>query len=408
MNEPTPHTSLDGPAAAIRALMTRLRPVSTEAVRLESAAARFLAQDAVTDRPSPASDVSAMDGYALRLADARLGRLPIAGELPIGQPPRPLPARSCLRIVTGAPVPADADVVVKREDVEEYADTIRISAEAVARLKLGENIRRRGDNAPAGAPLARSGDLVTPALAGGGLATFGLAEVRVHRAIGIAIISTGDEVLDVQATPTEWQLRDGNGPALRALFAGRPWASVSMHERVGDDEGAIRAAIARAVESCDAVLLSGGVSMGHRDFVPAAIRAVGGEVVYHKLPQRPGRPMLGAVVGDSRVIFGLPGNPLSVLTTAVRIALPVLRRLAGSGGESPDGSQAVVEVVNAGDKAIDLWWFRPVRLTGNGRAELVPMTGSGDVIAMAASGGFVEVPPGGSGRGPWPYYPWAG
>jgi molybdopterin molybdotransferase len=127
--------------------------------------------------------------------------------------------------------------------------------------------------------------------------------------------------------------------------------------------------------------------------------------VFHKLPQRPGKPMLGAVVGDSKIICGLPGNPMSVLVTASRIALPVLHHLAGRCGIRPSHA---IRLTNADAKAIDLWWHRPVRMTDTGCAELVQSMGSGDVIAIAGSDGFVELPPGASGSGPWPYLSWTG
>lgn len=387
-------------------MIERIRAVDVQSVPLEHATGRILAEDATTDRPSPASDVSAMDGYALRRTDMHgTTAIPIAGELMIGRAPSSLPAGACLRIVTGAPVPQEADAVVKREDVIESPEAIRFTPELAARIRAGENIRRRGDNGPPGTLIARAGARITPALAGA-LATFGHADVRVHRPIRVAIISTGDEVLDVRAMPTDWQLRDSNGPTLRALVGSNAWAEVAMCERVGDDESLIRRTLAAAVERCDAVLLSGGVSMGHRDFVPEAIGAIGGTVIYHKLPQRPGKPMLGAVVGDSKVIFGLPGNPMSVLVTAVRIALPVLRALAGVASPIPD--PRVVALADPDAKSVDLWWSRPVRLGEDGRACIVAAQGSGDVVSIANSDGFVEFPPGASGPGPWPYYPWTG
>jgi molybdopterin biosynthesis enzyme len=118
--------------------------------------------------------------------------------------------------------------------------------------------------------------------------------------------------------------------------------------------------------------------------------------------------MLGAVVGDSKVIFGLPGNPMSVLVTAVRIALPVLRALAGASRPIPD--PRVVSIADPDAKSADLWWYRPVRIMDDGRAALVAAQGSGDVVSIAHSDGFVEFPPGASGVGgaAWPYYPWTG
>jgi molybdopterin biosynthesis enzyme len=143
--------------------------------------------------------------------------------------------------------------------------------------------------------------------------------------------------------------------------------------------------------------------MGDRDFVPRALEILGAAVVFHRLPQRPGRPVLGALLADGKPVLALPGNPLSVLVTARRIATPVLSRLAGLVQALPPPSVTL----DASDvRALDLWWHRLVRLTGPGRASLVEAASSGDFVAGARSAGFVETPPGATGTGPWPFYAW--
>jgi len=152
------------------------------------------------------------------------------------------------------------------------------------------------------------------------------------------------------------------------------------------------------------VLLTGGVSAGQYDFVPGVVAALGAKTVFHRLPLRPGGPILGAVGPDGQAILGLPGNPVSVLVTARRLARTVLRHLAGFACASCP--VPVVRVTNDDGRTLNLWWYRLVRLTGPGVAELVPAQGSGDVVALARSDGFVEIPPNASGAGPWPYYGW--
>jgi molybdenum cofactor synthesis domain-containing protein len=184
----------------------------------------------------------------------------------------------------------------------------------------------------------------------------------------------------------------------------RAWTELSEQRRIGDDPAALRDAAQSLLRGADALLLTGGVSMGPRDFIPAVLAELGARVVFHRLPQRPGKPILGAVLPDGRPILGLPGNPQSVMVTARRFGLPVLARLAGL---REPGFPWPARLEGAGETRIDLWWHRLARVVGPGVVEAVDGRGSGDVSAAARSDGFCEVPPGQSGPGPWPFYPWS-
>lgn len=393
----------DSPAAAVEALAGRLSPVEVETVGLERAAGRVLAAALAADRPSPAIDVSAMDGYALRLDEAkRGGRITVAGEARIGEAPPEMPSSGAVRIMTGAAVPPGADLVVRRERVAESAQEIEIEPDVAASLAQGANVRRRGENIGAGETVIEPGGVIDAATIGA-LAHFGCAEVAVHRCVRIGVIVTGDEVEDVGAALPDWRLRDSNGPALAALLGAPGWAAVAPPRRAPDEREALRRAVESSVNGVDALFLTGGVSAGDRDYVPDVLRQVGAEIVFHKLPQRPGKPVLGAVVDGRVPVLGLPGNPVSVLVTARRMGAPALRRLAGV-VRTP--SSPLVELVNPDDKRLDLWWHRLVSVESPGRAALTPGRGSGDVAAAARSDGFVEIPPGEAGAGPWPYRPW--
>lgn len=390
------------PAAALDAFLPRLAPVAAESVPLADAGGRILAEPVAADRPSPAVDVSAMDGYAVRAAEAAAAeQLPIAGRALIGREPPTLPPGACIHIVTGAPIPPGADAVIRREDVTEAPDHIRLSPEARA-VRPGTSIRRRGENAPEGAAILEPGLELTPA-AIGALAAFGVVRPRVRRGVRVAILTTGDEVVDPAETPTPWCLRNSNGYALQALFSRRRWSEVAYATHVPDDPASLERAFREALERCDAVIATGGVSMGDRDYVPAAVRAVGGEVVFHRIPQRPGKPILGAMLKDGRPILALPGNPVSVLVTARRMATAVLERLAGITKPTPPETARIAD----DGKRLDLWWHRLVRLTGPGEATLIDGRGSGDIPGAAGADGFVEIPPHEGGPGPWPFYSWA-
>ncbi|MCC6678525.1 MAG: molybdopterin molybdotransferase MoeA [Phycisphaerales bacterium] len=390
------------PAEASDALLPHIRPVQTEDGSCFTAAGRVLAAALHTDRPSPPADVSAMDGFALRCADAALGRLPIAGEVRIGRAPPPLPPAACLRIVTGGGVPTGADVVIRREDISESGGEVRLDAAAASRLSPGHNIRRQGENAPPGALVAEAGSLVTPAVSSA-LAAFGAGRVRVFRPLSVAILTTGDELTEVAATPSPWQIRDSNGPALLSLFTGCPWISDIRPVHIPDEPELLDRELRAALGWADAILITGGVSAGHRDHVPAALTAQGVRTIFHRVPQRPGMPVLGAATPDGRPVFGLPGNPLSVMVTARRMAWPALARRAGV---SRVAAPAAVTIANPDARTIPLWWHRSVRLDQPGRAELIDSRGSGDLVSAAHADGFVEIPPGAAGPGPWPFFAW--
>ncbi|MGA2498331.1 MAG: molybdopterin molybdotransferase MoeA [Tepidisphaeraceae bacterium] len=390
----------ESPADALAALLGQVQPVGIEVLAWSDAVGRVLAEPLIADRDSPPCDVSAMDGYAVRLNDLAAASLRVAGAVAIGSPPPDLPAARALRIVTGAAVPRGADAVVPREDVREMPDQIVVRWQGVL---PGQHIRRRGENLPAGQPALCKGSVIhAPAAAA--MASFGASRVSVHRKVRAGVLVTGDELLPIEATPQPWQIRDANGPALHALLAACPRVAIENRAHVPDNAARLQAQLARVLDDCDLVLLTGGVSMGNRDYVPWAVQDAGARIVFHKLPIRPGKPVLGAIGARGQVILGLPGNPVSVLTAACRFAGPVVQCL--SGADRNADARAVVTLQNPDGKEISMWWSRLVRLAGTGTAELLTNCGSGDMVAAARSDGFVEVPPGQSGAGPWPFFRW--
>ncbi|MDZ4756283.1 MAG: molybdopterin molybdotransferase MoeA [Phycisphaerae bacterium] len=411
--------SCASPAEAVRLMGEALRGLSSEGeserVALSCARGRVLSESVRADRDSPAIDVSAMDGFAVRFADieAMSGQLAldVHHEAAIGAPPRTLKAGTAMRIVTGAPVPVGADTVIRYEDVIEDAGAVRLAI-APGRVERGASIRRQGENAAAGSEVMRSGLLINAAMIGA-LASFGIDRVPVVRRVRVAIITTGDELVPPGAPVHPWQLRDSNGPVLRAMLEARPWIETAPATHVADDPDAIETAVRDAVRSADAVLMTGGVSMGHRDFVPRAVAAIGARTVFHTVAQRPGKPMFAAVFergeGTARTdaavpILGLPGNPLSVMVTARRLALPIVATLAGI---SQASLSAPARRVGDPDSAtIALWWHRLVQECDGGEVALIAGRGSGDLAAAAASSGFIEVPPGGAIGAMMPYYAW--
>ncbi len=376
--------------------------VEQEIVDVSSVAGRVLAEPLLADRDSPSLAVSAMDGYAIRTADLSLGRLPISGTCPAGSAPLKLEPGTAIRIFTGAPIPQGADCVLKREDTQENADTVVFDSQSTE-YQLGQHIRYQGANGKAGDVILDTGTLLTPnAMAGA--ASFGARQLSVRRKLRVGIINTGDELVPAGQPALPWQIRDSNGPTLESMLKTQSWIELVFRQQVADQPERVANSIRDGLSGVDALLLTGGVSMGDCDFVPQAIESFGGRIVFHRLPIRPGRPVLGALSREGKLIMGLPGNPVSVAVTARRLACPMLRRAAGfSRNQVPAPN---VTLANPDQKTLDLVWFRLVSIDDCGQATLVDSQGSGDIVSLARSDGFIEIPPHASGPGPWRYVAW--
>jgi molybdopterin molybdotransferase len=389
------------PAAAIELLASRLTPIGTEELATPDATGRVLARDVRLDRDSPACDVSAMDGFAVRAKELKAGALPIAGECRIGEEPETLHTGKALRIYTGSPVPDGAEAVIRLEHVVEANGAIKLLDGKSVRV--GEDIRRCGENASAGSVVLTQGAELTAA-AIGAIATVGLTVIPVHRRLSITVITTGNELAQLDEGELKpWRLRDSNGPVLAAMLGAAPWVESVKRMHATDSLDSLKMAIASALGGSDAVVLTGGVSKGAYDFVPDAIRAAGGEVAFHRIRARPGQPSLGAIV-EGKPVVGLPGNPLAVLTAGRWLLTPILKRLAGFAAYNPPAPQITLEAWTG--KPQSLTWWRPVTLTAPGVAKLAALQGSGDVCGPAMSDGFVEVPTDRNDLGPYSYYPW--
>ena len=416
-------SDISSPQAAIDAVCARLTSITTETVPLTKSCGRILAKTLQADRDSPALDLSSMDGFAIKISDIAIMAsetgLPIATnstheqyEARIGHPPIAMPAAYAVRIVTGAPIPLGSDLVVRHEDVLRKGDCARLTIDP-ASIKSGANIRRQGENAKCGVEIAQAGHLISAATIGA-LASFGVAQVQVHRRVRVAIVITGDELVSIDDSVQPWQIRDSNGPVIQALLGTRAWIEIISCVHAVDDADSLTATLTLAMKSSDVVILTGGVSMGHRDFVPQVVSQLGAETIFHKLPQRPGRPMMAAVRPASAtnapcLILGLPGNPISVMTTARRLGIPMLGAIAGL---SRHELAPTKREISSGDQTtLAMWWFRLVgeRLGADGSRELYLLSGkgSGDVANAATSVGFVEIAPSDATLGFQNFYAWA-
>jgi molybdopterin molybdotransferase len=314
---------VDVAGAAIRAC---LAPVSgVERVATRAALGRVLAQDIVPSINVPAHDNSAMDGYAVRAADLKPGGECALREIGTALAGRAfhgaLGAGECVRIMTGAVMPAGADTVVIQELVRSENGRIVVPAGQ----KAGQHVRHAGEDLRAGAPVLRAGHPVRPAELGL-MASLGMAEVSVRRRLRVAFFSTGDELASIGAPLGEGQVYDSNRYTLYGMLA-RLGVEILDMGVVRDDPAALEAAFSSAAANADVVITSGGVSVGEADFVRQLMGRLG-EVLFWKIAMRPGRPMAFGRIG-SAVLFGLPGNPVAVMVTFYAFVRNALLHMSG-------------------------------------------------------------------------------
>ena len=389
--------------AKIEQLKSHLQIAGVERLATPTSAGRVTAQDLCAFRDSPSTDVSAMDGYAVRWSDIDDQPLPVTGTATAGSPSLQLASKTAIRVFTGGPVPPQAECVVRREDCIESPSQVAIQVPRDS-IAINQNIRRQGENAKAGDLVIPRGSLLSPCRFAGAMTFSSNPELEVYKKVRVAIINTGDELIEFGQHIEPWQIRDSNGPFLESMLANYPWVQTERSQ-VADQRDKTEQAIRERLAQCDVLLLTGGVSMGDTDYVPDSIRSVGGQIVFHRIPIRPGRPMLGAYGPNGQLILGLPGNPLSVAVTFRRYAMDLVRYVAGfSNAESVPS----IQLESDDSKTIDLTWFRLVSLNEAGRLKLVSSLGSGDIASLIKSDGFAEIPPNSPAAGIRKYYGWWG
>jgi molybdopterin molybdotransferase len=368
-----------------------------EPVPLDAALGRVLAAEALVDRDLPPFDRVTRDGVALRAADARSAsaatpaRLRVVGEVPAGgRFDGSVGPGECVSIYTGAPMPAGADAVVMVEDIARDGDDALVLR---APDGPGQWVVARGAEARAGdRALAPGVHLGPPQLAL--LATLGVARPLCTAPPRVAILSTGDEIVPVSATPGPSQIRNSNAVSLAAQVQ-RAGGLVVGTGHAGDEAGALRATIERLLPDADVLLLSGGVSMGKYDLVEDVLAGLGGRQIWNGVAIRPGKPAVFGEVAE-RWFFGLPGNPLSTMVTFELFAAPAIAALAGRPDADHGPRLALVRLAKpVGGKPLPLAQFVPARLVGDepGRVEPLTTQGSGDLPAMARADGWIVVPP---------------
>ncbi|MWJ29002.1 molybdopterin molybdenumtransferase MoeA [Halomonas sp. ZH2S] len=309
--------------------------MDTETLPLSQAAGRVLAISALAALDLPSEDNSAMDGYAMRLAELEQSQrqgdgLPVLVRVPAGAGVMSLPSGGCARIFTGAPVPQGADVVVPQERVHcDEQGRVHVAQE----VTLGANIRRRGEEARYGDLVLAAGERLSPA-AIGLLASHGIAEVVVKRRLRVALLSTGDELIEPGTPRVPGQVYNSNAAMLKALLA-EQGCEVVDKGIIADTAEALRVALSQARDSADMVICTGGVSVGEEDHVRPVLDALG-SLYFHGIALKPGKPFTFGTLHDVSVagvpLIGLPGNPVASLVGWQFLTLPFVQ---GCQGRSP-------------------------------------------------------------------------
>ncbi|MFM7023382.1 MAG: gephyrin-like molybdotransferase Glp [Flavobacteriales bacterium] len=297
---------------------------------LKDAVGFVLAEDVISPINTPPFDQSAMDGYAFRFADWTPGKeLILAGEVAAGDTVEDtVTAGSAYRIFTGAPVPAGADTVVMQEKVALTSNGILINDNI---LQVAANVRPRGSETQKGELAMSASTLLTPA-AIGYLANLGFTEVIVHNAPRISVIITGKELQQPGSSLPEGKVYESNSYGLSAALKQQGLFAKIVF--VGDEKEATKKSISEALQQSDLLLLTGGISVGDYDFVNESLSECNVEKIFHKIKQKPGKPLYFGRK-DDQLIFGLPGNPAAVLTCFYEYVLPCLRALKGEKNNGP-------------------------------------------------------------------------
>jgi len=362
----------------------------TEYVPITSAAGRILRRPVPADRDLPPFDRVMMDGIAL--ASAALGngnrRFKIESTALPGRPPLALsePASGCIQVMTGAVLPQGCDTVVPFEEIKISGDYADIAPDLG--IEAGDNVHHRASDLNKGDILLPAGKRLTPnhiALA----ASTGQTEVCVARPPRIAVVSNGDELVDLGHPVHPFQIRPINNYGIRAVLHARAFPEVHVFH-TPDDRDAILTVLNTVLDNFDLLIISGGVSMGRFDYVPSVLQELGVQKIFHKVRERPGKPLWFGMFRNNKPVFALPGNPVSSMVCLHRYVLPHTEHAMGLRQTSEETAVLARPV----DFEPPLTFFPPVKTSvveGILTAEPVKYNNSGHFAALSESNGFIEL-----------------
>lgn len=382
---------------ADRLVVENVPSPQSERIDTANATGRVLQESVKAERDAPPFDRVMMDGYAIQYQEFLSGEFDIKGIALAGHPPPNLEQETdCIEVTTGSPLPQGTNVIVPVEDCICEGTMMRLRAGVSPREN--QYIHSKGSDGLAGREVLPTGiTLGPPELAI--LATEGVSEVTVSKVPRIVLVTTGDEiVLDGSEVRPE-QIRGSHMEALRSLFIAFPGIEFSR-VHAADEEDDLKSKLEASLARADIVLITGGVSRGRKDLVPGMLKELGVKQLFHRVCQRPGKPLWFGK-REETLVFGLPGNPISTLISARRYVFPVLEKWMGE-NLKPALRLPVAGVLEALN---EFYRFIPVCI-GAGGLEADPFATSGSLHSLAGTAGFVEVPPIGESADQFNFYPW--
>ena len=375
--------------AALQVILAEMPAFGIATVRLDAAIGRILRQSVHAERDQPPFDRVMMDGIAISFADfdGGLRRYPIQSTQSAGDPALMLEGGNCIEIMTGASLPDNADCIVPVERTT-VADNIA-ELETDYQAKQHQFIHARGSDHTHGTELLMSGSRISPmdiAI----IASCGFADIAVSEIPSVAVISTGNELIPAGEPIDAHQIRMSNGPAIIAMLHDHGYDDC-QHEHIVDDKELLQERIASHLQSSKVLVLSGGVSMGKADYIPQVLDELGVRVVFHKISQRPGKPMWFGIGPNNQAVFALPGNPVSTLVCCRQYVIPALNAASGNAATRLVFANLATEVIFKPQ----LTCFLPVKIVSaiDGKQLALPVhtNTSGDFASLSGTDGYVEL-----------------
>lgn len=375
---------------ADKMILAQMQDFGTEYIYFEDALGRILAADIKADRDMPPYNRVAMDGIAIEYAAFEKGlrsfyikATQAAGDMPVAI----YKPEECIEIMTGAALPQPTDTVIRYEDLEIKNGKATVLIETITK---GQNIHYQGKDKKQHELVATAGQIVSPALINMA-ASVGAQQLLVKRLPKVAIVSTGDELVEVNATPLPYQIRRSNSYTIKAVLQQYSLQADLLH--IPDNPQITRQQLQQCLQEYDVIILSGGISMGKFDYVPEALEALSVEKLFHKVQQRPGKPFWFGKHINGVLVFAFPGNPVSTFMCLHRYFLPWLK--ASLGLSLKDTLYA--QLAEAITFTPNLTYFLQVKLNSNDKGTLIATpvegNGSGDFANLSHTDAFMELPP---------------
>jgi molybdopterin molybdotransferase len=376
-------------AEAEKIIQSQIKNYGTENVPFESSVGRVLAEDLFADRDLPPYDRVAMDGIAIKFSAFQKGirsfairAIQAAGETPVDITDE----SECIEIMTGAALPSTADTVIRYEDVNIKEGVATVKCESV---KQRQNVHGRGTDKKQQERVAIAPQRITPAVISLA-ASIGKVLLSVRKTPRVVIISTGDELVDVDETPSPFQIRRSNNYTIKAALRKYVIEADSVH--IPDDLEITRQQVRRCIEEYDVILLSGGVSMGKFDYVPQALQELSVEKLFHRVQQRPGKPFWFGAHPGGALVFAFPGNPVSTFMCLHRYFIPWLR--ASLGETAPAYLHATLNEDVTFNRPLQYLMLVKIAVSDTGQLLATPVdeNGSGDFTSLLQANAFMELP----------------